>query len=219
MSSTADQTNTRNSGTTAPAGVTVDEIFHTRLITKEYFGGRSNPRGTIAKCSLKFRDMCHQLSTSQHQADASSIIEDVQRELQMHNLEMRKMALMERSMEADLKEYDQLQQFLDSSKHKIREEIKTLQQSLASERLIRNDKLEYEALAKIVNTLPSKMETQEKLNVVQKELDVLKDEEVQRDSELGIREKQFQLLLQSIFDLKSSLEEDNTIMTDEESSS
>eukprot|EP00590_Aulacoseira_subarctica_P007864 CAMPEP_0172424824 /NCGR_PEP_ID=MMETSP1064-20121228/28442_1 /TAXON_ID=202472 /ORGANISM="Aulacoseira subarctica , Strain CCAP 1002/5" /LENGTH=163 /DNA_ID=CAMNT_0013167227 /DNA_START=279 /DNA_END=770 /DNA_ORIENTATION=+ len=163
--------------------------------------------------------MCHQLSTSQHQADASSIIEDVQRELQMHNLEMRKMALMERSMEADLKEYDQLQQFLDSSKHKIREEIKTLQQSLASERLIRNDKLEYEALAKIVNTLPSKMETQEKLNVVQKELDVLKDEEVRRDSELGIREKQFQLLLQSIFDLKSSLEEDNTIMTDEESSS
>ena len=74
------------------------------------------------------------------------------------------------------------------------------------------------SVAKIVNTLPSKMETQEKLNVVQKELDVLNDEEVRRDSELGIREKQFQLLLQSIFDLKSSLEEDNnTIMTDEES--
>jgi len=74
------------------------------------------------------------------------------------------------------------------------------------------------SVAKIVNTLPSKMETQEKLNVVQKELDVLNDEEVRRDSELGIREKQFQLLLQSIFDLKSRLEEDNnTIMTDEES--
>jgi len=73
-------------------------------------------------------------------------------------------------------------------------------------------------VAKIVNTLPSKRETREKLDSVERELNALKNEEVRRDAELGIREKQFQLLLQCIFDLKSTLmedQEDNDIIMDD----
>jgi len=76
-------------------------------------------------------------------------------------------------------------------------------------------------VAKIVSTLPSKRETKQKLSIVQTELKALRDEEVRRDAELEIREKQFQLLLQSIFDLKSTLmedeEDDVVILEDQES--
>jgi hypothetical protein len=48
-------------------------------------------------------------------------------------------------MDADLQEYDKLQQQLDIDKATIRQEIQSLQQTLASERLLRQDKLEYEA--------------------------------------------------------------------------
>jgi hypothetical protein len=120
----------------ASAISTMEEIFHTRLLTREYFGGRANPRGTLSKCSILFRDwLCSNPNLEQ------KLIQ----EIQFHNLEVRKMALMERSMDADLQEYDKLQQQLDIDKATIRQEIQSLQQTLASERLLRQDKLEYEA--------------------------------------------------------------------------
>lgn len=142
--SAAGTVNPRNPATAAAAtaatsaGVTptMEEIFHTRLLTREYFGGRANPRGTLSKCSILFRDwLCSNPNLEQK----------LLQELRFHNLEVRKMALMERSMEADLQEYDRLQQQLDIDRATIRQEIQNLQQALASERLIRQDKLEYEA--------------------------------------------------------------------------
>lgn len=52
------------------------------------------------------------------------------------------------------------------------------------------------------------MNTQQKLDFVQIELDNLKEEEIRLDLELEMRDKQVQLLLQSIFDLKNTLLED-----------
>lgn len=122
--------------TTASAISTMEEIFHTRLLTREYFGGRANPRGTLSKCSILFRDwLCSNPNLEQK----------LMQEIQFHNLEVRKMALMERSMDSDLQEYDRLQQQLDIDKATIRQEIQLLQQTLAVEKLIRQDKLEYEA--------------------------------------------------------------------------
>ncbi len=62
--------------------------------------------------------------------------------------------------------------------------------------------------AKTVNLYPSKLNTQQKLDFVQIELDNLKEEEIRLDLELEMRDKQVQLLLQSIFDLKNTLLED-----------
>lgn len=64
------------------------------------------------------------------------------------------------------------------------------------------------AAAKTVNLYPSKLNTQQKLDFVQIELDNLKEEEIRLDLELEMRDKQVQLLLQSIFDLKNTLLED-----------
>ncbi len=66
------------------------------------------------------------------------------------------------------------------------------------------------------------MNTQQKLDFVQIELDNLKEEELRLDFEIEMRDKQVQLLLQSIFDLKSTLleeEEEKTTTPEPQKSS
>jgi hypothetical protein len=189
--------------------VSMDEIMHTRLITRELIGGPKSPKGSLTKCSLRFRDLCYKLSSGSYEKeDIESTVLALKGEIKLLNLEMRKLKLVEMAMDADLLEYVELQSHIESSKESNKQDIMDLQQTLTAEKLVRRDKQEYEALAKMANALPSKRQTTLKLSAVQRDLDNLKGQEGQRDKELGIREKQFQLLLQCIFDLKSTLKED-----------
>lgn len=191
------------------ANVTLDEVMKARLITRELIGGRKSPKGSLTKCSFRFRDLCYKLSSSgADKKEIESLVFALKREIKLANLEMRKIELVDLAMDADLDEYLKLQSHFELTKKRNRKEIQDLQQMLVDQKLVRRDKQEYEALATMANTLQSKRNTQMKLSSVQADVDNLKSQEVRRDVELDVREKQFQLLLQCIFDLKSALEED-----------
>jgi hypothetical protein len=74
---------------------------------------------------------------------------------------------------------------------------------------VRKNKEEYEALASIINSTTHPISLSEtQITKEQKEMQILKDNEGKNKVSLETREKQFQILLQSIFDLKSVLNED-----------
>mmetsp|Transcript_9001 Transcript_9001/g.10404 ORF Transcript_9001/g.10404 Transcript_9001/m.10404 type:complete len:240 (-) Transcript_9001:57-776(-) len=191
--------------------LTVD-ILRTRLLNREGGGGQSAlARGTLSSCASRYRDFVQKVLSASTTSSTEEILDaqqSLKRELLLHSLEMKKLQLVAKSTKSELSDYDVAQVRIENSILKNKEEIDSLKQQLIQEGRIRRDKEEYEALAKIANLHASKRETEMKLADVTREIEIIKKREMETVSELEMREKQFQLLLKSIFDLKSSITED-----------
>lgn len=214
-----------------PISTIDNSVYIERLITKE--GQMLVPqRGTLSKCAIRYRDFLYEiqqllLSTAGNN-DPTEEVEEKERqiittttmdkinkikkeliaELKLHNLEMAKIALSSKAKRSELQHYDKTSLDTHGSIVKIKREIGALKDKLEYERKVRKNREEYEELAKMASKREAAFVTKRKLERVYSDIQDLEGKEEVADGMIEMRRKQFRGLMQNIFDLKNSLEED-----------
>ena len=109
---------------------------------------------------------------------------------------------------AEQKQYEELYKEIEkgivSTQHKIEETKMELQQA----RQIRRNKMEYDALAAIIQTQPDRKTNQERLAQLRSDLQASELECDKLEAKLALRRKQFHLLISSIQGLQQLLTEE-----------
>jgi len=137
-------------------------------------------------------------------------------ELHLHQLEVDKTVAVGEACGREILQYSEIKDQMETEIAATRKEISALQARLDAERRVRRNREECEALAAIANAHPASRATKRKIDEIRGGLDVEMDKAARTTMELELREKQFALCLQSIFDLKSVLAE-NTDATEKNS--
>lgn len=73
---------------------------------------------------------------------------------------------------------------------------------LEKERVVRQHKEEYEAIARLINELPSRQESENALAKLNGEISTLEQDEARLQGKTDLRTKQFHLLLHTVQDLQ-----------------
>jgi hypothetical protein len=163
-------------------------------------------RGSLTRCVQKYetyRAKC--LANDNHDAK-----DDLQRELQLFEVELTKQILWEKGLERQVQKNKQKISTRDEEivtlQHKVKESSTKANQFLETQNCLS----EYEALAKLINdTHPtSQQDLNLKLSVIQEERAKVDQEIEEADQILKVRQAQFQLLIQYMLDLKRSIKED-----------
>ena len=97
------------------------------------------------------------------------------------------------------------------------EEIRQTKEELVKARIIRRNRMEYDAMAKVINKNPDRATQEKKIEDVQTDIEKLKAKEAALEDKLESRKKQFHVLIQSIHNLQALLNEDNEITLGAES--
>ena len=191
-------------------------VIRERLFTKETVPGpgRGPGRGALERVLQRYKALLDLIRTRNEMSEASiehvtdeqisQARDDLRRDVMLHQLEMKKLVLIERATDRDMTNCERSAEDLGVSLSTLREELTELKEKLASERLIRSRREEYETLSKAANnsTVPRK-ETNLKLVEIKSKLQDLRTQEVETTETLDLRQKQFHLLLQSIHDLQA----------------
>ena len=201
--------------TTVPIPALDNESLRERLLIKD--GQSISTRGSLSKCSIRYRDFTEQVLFAMQGKDPNNVdssgLETVKnelvRELKLHDLEMRKLCQGANAAEAELAFYAATAETTQSSILECRSEIENLKIKLAHEITVRRHCEEYESLAVMAIKRPARLKTEQKLKEIRSQMEDIRERERRAVNELEMREKQFQLLIQSIFDLKSNLKEDS----------
>ena len=196
------------------------DVLRKRLITKEC-GCDIFERGHLSSCVSRFREYAHSALLSdnknikkrQHSQpeiaqELKKMKERLRRELMLHKIEMKKLDLMDKTADIELRDYKASIVEVNQSIDKLKHDIETMKQTHATEKRVRRNREQYEFLAKEANKHPLCAETQNKLEKLQVEINMVVEDDNKINRDLKIKEKQTHLLMQSIFDLKTTLIEE-----------
>ncbi|TMW64809.1 hypothetical protein Poli38472_008976 [Pythium oligandrum] len=136
-------------------------------------------------------------------------------EMEQLEFEANKTDILGYTCERELEAYETLNADIDASILKVSEEIEELMAKVQVEKTIRAYKEEYESISRVINELPSRQDLAAELAVEEKRLSEAQIALSAVDEKLDLRTKQFSLLMSTIQNLKSTLDED-TAMDDEE---
>ncbi|KAG7357124.1 hypothetical protein IV203_001812 [Nitzschia inconspicua] len=168
-------------------------------------------RASLTRCAEKYGTYQTTLQATDPNPEAiETAKDDLQRELQLFELEMIKLILWEKGLERQIQKNQEriLQREQD---------IATLQKTVTESSADAHHYLqtqtclsEYETLAKLINDnhATSQEELQSKINSIQTERTTVDRQIIETEQTLRVREAQFQLLMQYMLDLKRSLKED-----------
>jgi THO complex subunit 7 len=92
---------------------------------------------------------------------------------------------------------------------KAETEIRQTKDELVQARKIRRNRMEYDAMAKVINQNPDRSTSGHRIEEVKSDLEKLKATEAALEDKLESRKKQFHVLVQSIHNLQALLEEDD----------
>eukprot|EP00617_Octactis_speculum_P027742 CAMPEP_0185770568 /NCGR_PEP_ID=MMETSP1174-20130828/59848_1 /TAXON_ID=35687 /ORGANISM="Dictyocha speculum, Strain CCMP1381" /LENGTH=286 /DNA_ID=CAMNT_0028456057 /DNA_START=19 /DNA_END=877 /DNA_ORIENTATION=- len=181
------------------------EAFRERLKSKEtVFLGFS-----IKKCAHKFATFVSALQGGSKTA-CTDAREAAAKELQLYSLEVGKADLVAQTCIQQINDYESLEREVKDIITSTESSIETLTQELTVAKVVRQHKEQYEALSKVVNKHSSKAESLAAQAEVEAKLQQLNKEQVQLASQIKLRNLQFALLMQTIEDLKQTLNEDET---------
>ena len=189
------------------------ETLRQRLVTKE----QQNPsaaRGSLSKSANRFREFVTiSLATVQGSVPENdgistihSLKQDLCRELQLHDLDMKKLALQSQVAKSELIHYNSIAEETQSSILKCKDEIEDLKKILLHEKSIKMNKQQYNSLASSRERYCSR-DTKRKLKETNIDIEMTRLKKAKIDRELKTRNKQFYLLTQSIHDLKANMSE------------
>ncbi|CAI9724387.1 THO complex subunit 7 homolog [Octopus vulgaris] len=104
------------------------------------------------------------------------------------------------------KKYEHLNQDIEEKISEATSKIIDCKQELQEAKRIRKNRQEYDALAKVIQRHPDRLETTKQLQELDKELVKLKNHKNQIQEKLDLRRKQFHVLISAIHDLEGILE-------------
>jgi len=148
---------------------------------------------------------------SSENEDPSSCEQSYQRMLtQLSSIEwsMAKSRQAEAMNIAEQKQYGKVHSKVEDGIVKARAEIEETKQELVEAKLVRKNRMEYDALAKVIQSHPDRDSSTTRLETVREELGQLEEREKQLQEKLETRKKQFHLLVSSIHQMQDLLAED-----------
>jgi len=148
---------------------------------------------------------------SSENEDPSSCEQSYQRMLtQLSSIEwsMAKSRQAEAMNIAEQKQYGKVHSKVEEGIIKAKAEIEETKQELVEAKLVRKNRMEYDALAKVIQSHPDRDSSTTRLETVREELGQLEEREKQLQEKLETRKKQFHLLVSSIHQMQDLLAED-----------
>ncbi|CAF4850914.1 THO complex subunit 7 homolog [Pieris napi] len=110
-------------------------------------------------------------------------------------------------MAAELESYENLSKILEDGIEIAKKNIEKSKADLAQAKTVRKNRIEYDVLAKVISEQPDRKETLDQLSTLKNELSSLEATKQQLESRLGLRKKQFHVLVTSIHQLQALLDE------------
>eukprot|EP01083_Nonionella_stella_P103624 296114_1 len=190
------------------------DTLRERLVTREG-QSLSATRGSLSKCALRMREFGRATEAVELDTNDATLAAlrtaggELIRELKLHDLEMKKLALGSQAAEAELSYYDSIKVTTEKSIDSLNTEINVLKNELLDENKRKSRIEEYELLARKASTKPPERVSKRKLQIVEKEIKKIKSETDHIQKKLDVKGKQFHLLLRSISDLKNGIDEDD----------
>jgi THO complex subunit 7 len=112
-------------------------------------------------------------------------------------------------MNQELKNYETISKTIEAGIEKAKSQIENQKQNLIVAKKIRKNRMEYDVLAKVINQQPDRKDTVAQLDELKRELKELEDRNVHLQRKLGVKQKEFTVLMRSIAELsKMSDDED-----------
>lgn len=109
-------------------------------------------------------------------------------------------------MENELKNYAAISRTIDVGIEHAKVQIDQSKQNLILAKQIRKHRMEYDALAKVINQEPDRKETAIKLETLNRELEQLKENRCELEQRLESRRNEFTVLMRSIQELQCKYE-------------
>lgn len=119
--------------------------------------------------------------------------------------------------ELEIKHYDALREETNENVKKACVAIEDAKKELEDARQVRRNRLEYDALAKLIKEHPPRSDTANKLALLNQQLQSLKSKRDSLDEKLSLRRKQLHVLVTSLYQLKQTLHYDSTPIQDGDS--
>lgn len=110
--------------------------------------------------------------------------------------------------QAELENYAVLHQKVEAGITEAREEIEGTKADLAEAKRVRKNRMEYDALAKVITTHPDRETSEARIEALRQEQKQLEEKEVKLDQKLDIRKKQFHVLVSAIHQMQDLLDND-----------
>jgi hypothetical protein len=129
-------------------------------------------------------------------------------ELQQYELVMTQLDSVAARCDAEVKHYQDVHSEIDASITQTTAEIDALKDQLTTERLIRQQRQEYESFASTVNKLRSKAELQSLVDGVTADIESTELEQKALDAQLDRKRRQVHVVLSTINDMRQSLQEE-----------
>merc|ERR1719310_506725 len=111
--------------------------------------------------------------------------------------------------QAELENYSVLHEKVEAGITEARQEIEETKAELVEAKRIRKNRMEYDALAKVITTHPDRETSQNRIEQLEAEQKLLEEKEVKLEEKLDIRKKQFHVLVSSIHQLQDLLSADD----------
>lgn len=184
-----------------------NETIQQRLLTGA--SSKGGARGSLTRCATKLGALHAKLSAPGGSTDQEIqvIKEELQREVKLFQVELRKSMMMIRSGQSEFKQAQQQEQEMAQQVAKKQAQIQELRQQAAKVARTRLCWQEYETLAKLARQRPPRRVLQAKMKKADADLETTSKQLYETAAESKVREKQFHLLIQCMLDLKRSLGE------------
>lgn len=114
-------------------------------------------------------------------------------------------------MKQELRNYESISQTIDLGIDQAKAQIEQSKENLVLAKKIRKNRMEYDALAKIITQQPDRKKTTEKLDSLKCELNELDGNNRQLQRKLEMRSNEFSVLMRSIKELQSKLDDENGV--------
>lgn len=187
-----------------------------RLLTRE--GGGSAPRGSLLRCAHLYREFTSKalaMAAAPDAADAEAAEAlgwakaALQRELKLHALDVRKVAIgVAGSAQAEMEAHAAAGQRMDGRIADVRSEIAELRTQLRAERAVRANREECDGLAKMALAHPPRRVTEVAAGKVAHDMAAVLTEDRRLSAELGVRARQYSLLVAALQDMSQTVAED-----------
>merc|ERR1712080_315216 len=105
--------------------------------------------------------------------------------------------------------YEKLYEKIKNDISQAETQIKQTKEEVVQARKIRRNRMEYDALAKVINKNPDRATQGKKIKEIKADLESLRATEASLEDKLESRKKQFHVLVQSIHNLQALLDEDD----------
>lgn len=186
-----------------------EDVIRRRLLIDGDGTGDDRRLNVLLKAFIKW---CN--TTNESVADSQVSHDRMLAQLAQCEFAMTKSELAAQMSAAELQNYKNLSQEIEKKILTAKEDIEKTKVELQEAKTVRKNRIEYDVLAKIINEQPDRKETDEKLSQLKKELGNLEEVREQLERKLDMRRKQFHVLVASIHQLQSMLDDDGDEIAD-----